>query len=61
MIVGSDGSAVLAGKSKEFIASLETLKGRPLPWVIYLLHLNELPFRHAFQNLDGLTSGPHFF
>ena len=40
-IVGSDGTTVMTGKSKGFIASLETLIGRPLQWVICLLHLNE--------------------
>ena len=38
-IFGSDGTAVRTGKSKGFIASLETLIGRPLQWVICLLHL----------------------
>ena len=50
-IVGPDEIAVMTGKSKGFIASLETLIGRPLQWVICLLHLNELPLRHVFQNL----------
>ena len=60
-IVGSDGTGVMTGKSKEIVALLETLIGRPLQWVICLLHLNELPLRHAVQNLDGVTSGPDFF
>ena len=60
-IVGSDGTAVMTGKCKGFIALLETLMGRPLQWVICFLHLNELPLRHVFQNLDGVTSGPDFF
>ena len=60
-IVGSDGTAVMTGKSKGFIALLETLIGRPLQWVICLLHLNELPLRHVFQNLDGVTSRPDSF
>ena len=60
-IVGSDGTAVMTGKSKEFIASLETLIRRLLQWVICLLHLNELPLIHVFQNLDGVTSGPDSF
>ena len=51
----------MTGKSKGFIASLETLIGRPLQWVICLLHLNELPLTHVFQNLDGVTSGPDSF
>ena len=60
-IVGSDAIAVMTGKSKEFIISLETLIGRQLQWVICLLHLNELPFRHVFPNLDGVTSEPDSF
>ena len=60
-IVGSDETAVMTGKSEGFIASTETLIGRPLQWVICLLHLNELPLRHVFQNLDGVTSGPDSF
>ena len=51
----------MTGKSKGFFASLETLIGRPLQWVICLLHLNELPLRPVFQNLDGVTSGPDSF
>ena len=49
----------MTGKSKGFIASLESFIGRPLQWVICLLHLNELLLRHVFQNIDGVTSGPH--
>ena len=60
-VVGSDGTALMTGKSKGFIASLETLIGRPLQWVICLLHLNDFPLIHVFQNLDGVTSGPHSF
>ena len=32
-----------------------------MQWVIWLLHLNKLPLRHVFQNLDGITSGPDSF
>ena len=60
-IVGSERIAVMTGKSKGFIASLKTLIGRPLQWVICLLHLNKLPLRHIFQNFDGVTSGPDSF
>ena len=49
-IVGSDGTAIMTGKSKEFVASLETLIARPLQWVICLLHLNEL-LSHVFSKL----------
>ena len=51
----------MTGKRKEFIASLETFIGRPLQWVICLLHFNELPLRHVFQNLDDVTFGPDSF
>ena len=60
-IVGSDGTAVMTGKCKGFIASLATSLGRPLQWHMCLLHLNELPLRHVFQNLDAVTSGPDSF
>ena len=60
-IVGSDGIAVMTGKNKGFIASLETSTGRPLQWATCLFHLNELPLRDVFQNLDGATFGPNFF
>ena len=32
-----------------------------MQWVICLLHFNELPLRHVFQNLDEVTSGPDSF
>ena len=35
---GSDRTAVMTGKNKGFIASLEILRGRPLQWVKSLLH-----------------------
>ena len=60
-MAGSDVTAVMTGKSKGFIALLETLIGRLLQWVICLLHLHELPLRHAFQNLDGVNSVPDSF
>ena len=60
-IVGFDRTAVMTGKRKGFIASLETLIGRPLQWVICLVHLNEPSLRHVFQNLDRVTSGPDSF
>ena len=27
----------------------------------YMLHLNELPFRHLFEEIDGPTTGPKSF
>ena len=34
---------------------------RPLQWLVCVLHLNELPFKHLFEFLDGITSGPNSF
>lgn len=34
---------------------------RPLQWIIYLLHINELPLRHLYVHIDGSNSGPQMF
>ena len=60
-IIGSDGTAVMTGKNNGCIAFLEALLGRPLQWIICLLHLIELLLRHVFRSLDGVTSGPDSF
>lgn len=43
------------------IKKIEVLCQRPLQWFICLLHFNELPYRHLFENLDGITTGPASF
>ena len=48
-VIGTDGTATMMGKKSGYIASLETKLGRPLQWIVSLLHLNELPLRHIFQ------------
>ena len=40
---------------------VEKLLGRPVQWIICLLHVNELPLRHLFLHLDGTTTGPNSF
>ena len=30
---------------------------RSLQWIVCSLHLNELPFRHLFDAIDGRTTG----
>ena len=60
-IVGTDGTRVNTGKWSGAIRTLEELLGRPLQWVICLLHTNELPLRHVFTNLDGTTKSPDSF
>ena len=60
-VIGTDGTATMTGKKSGCIASLETKLGRPLQWIVCLLHLNQLPLRHTFQQLDGLPKGPDSF
>lgn len=60
-MIGCDGTAVNTGRKSGVIRILETRLKRPLQWVICLLHANELPFRHLFQQLDGQTTGPKGF
>lgn len=56
--VGCDGTNVNVGKEGGVIRLLERRLDKPLQWIICLLHMNELPFRHLFQHIDGSTSGP---
>lgn len=35
--------------------------GFPVHWIICLMHMNELPLRELFKQLDGETSGPKAF
>ncbi len=57
-VLGSDGTVVNTGMKNGVIRRIELKVGRPLQWVICLLHLNELPLRHLFESIDGPTSGP---
>lgn len=59
--IGSDGTVVNTGSKNGVISQLEHFVGRPLHWFVCLLHCNELPLRHLFQELDGKTSGPKQF
>ena len=49
------------GKHNGAFAFLERKLGRKLLWVLCLLHLNELPLRHIFVELDGPTSSQNTF
>lgn len=59
--IGCDGTNVNVGKYGGIIRMLEKRLGRPLQWIICLLHMNELPFRHLFEHIDGTTSGPRTY
>jgi hypothetical protein len=60
-VIGADSTNVNTGQEAGTIKLIERNLHRPLFWSICLLHCNELPFRHLFQNLDGVTSGPKSF
>lgn len=60
-VLGCDGTVTNTGWKTGVIRSIEQEVGRPLQWVVCLLHFNELPFRHLFQILDGETTGPKSF
>ena len=61
LAVGCDGTNVNVGKNGGVIRLLEKRLDKPLQWIICLLHMNELPFRHLFLHIDGSTSGPKTF
>ena len=46
-LVGSDSTASMIGWKSGAIRCMEEILGRPLQWVICLLHLNELPLRQV--------------
>ena len=60
-VAGTDGTASMTGNKAGFIRCLEEKLGRPLQWVVCLLHCNELPLRHVFPELDGTTKSPDSF
>ena len=57
-VIGTDGTAVNTGCNNGVIRKIEECLGRPLQWAICQLHLNEQPFRHLFELVDGKTTGP---
>lgn len=59
--VGTDATNVNTGWKGGVIQAIEEHLALPLQWLICMLHLNELPFRHLFRHLDGRTTGPRAF
>ena len=53
-----DGTAVNTGRVGGIIKRIEMFLERPVQWIICLLHLNELPLRHLFDDINGKSSGP---
>ncbi|XP_065640071.1 uncharacterized protein LOC136072702 [Hydra vulgaris] len=60
-VIGCNGTVTNTGSKFSVIVTIEKYVNRPLQWGICLLHINELPFRHLFQTLDGETTGPKSF
>ena len=54
-VIGN-GTAVNTEGVSVVIKRLELFLERPLQWIIFLLHLNELLFFHLFDAIDGKTS-----
>lgn len=59
--VACDGTNVNTGQHKGVIRLIEEELGKPLQWLVCMLHGNELPLRHLLQHLDGSTTGPRAF
>lgn len=61
LAIGCDSTNLNTGSTGGVARRLETILGRPLQRFICMLHTNELPLRHLFQDLDGCTSGATTF
>ena len=57
-VMGMDGCSVNCGIHNGVFRLLELDLGYPVQHCVCLLHLNELPLRHYFIQVDGTTSGP---
>ncbi|XP_049316933.1 uncharacterized protein LOC115065848 [Bactrocera dorsalis] len=60
-VVGADGTNTNTSWKGGIFRKLEERIGRPLQWVVCLLHFNELPFRALFEHIDGVSKSPNTF
>lgn len=58
MAVGCDGASTNTGVDHGVITRLEEYLGRPLHWIICMLHLNERTLGNVIREVDGSTTGP---
>jgi hypothetical protein len=58
LAVGCDGTPVNTGSKGGATHLIEVHFGRPLQWIVCLLHANELPLRHLIADVDGKTTEP---
>ena len=56
--VGSGGTITNTDHSGGVIHLFDVSAGHSVQWLICLLHMNELPFRHIFTALDSVTKSP---
>ena len=60
-VMGGDSTAANTGVDKGAFACIEEKLDRRLLRVVCTLHLNELPLRHVFCDIDGPTNSDHTF
>ena len=60
-IIGCDSTAVNTGNKGGVIAVIEKTTGKRKLCQICQLHLNELPLRHVFTEIDGDTDSKNTF
>ena len=60
-VIGADSTAVNTGKKTGVIATVEKITGKRKLSQICQLHLNELPLRHCFCDIDGETDSKNTF
>ena len=60
-IIGGDSTAVNTAVDRGCFVLTEAALGRRLFRVVCTLHLNELPFRHVFTQIDGPTDSKNTF
>lgn len=59
--IGCDGAPVNTGVANGIIRRFEELLGRPVQWIICILHLNELIFHRLFKFLDKSSCSPQSY
>ena len=60
-VIGCDSTNVNTDCNGGEIHRFKEKIGLKLIWLICLLHTNELPLRHLFTSLDGITTGKDSF
>lgn len=56
--IGCDGAPVNTGVENGIVRRFEEFLGRPVQWIVCILHLNELIFHRVFAFLDNSSCSP---